>query len=141
MAGDEAADAKPCAVAEHELNVGQRVSLLNSENGPQFGTVKFVGSVGRFQGIWVGVDWDNSQGRHNGTVDGMHYFDTSGEKSGSFVRPHALSIGVSLLDALARKYKASSTANKGPGMSTNNQLTLPLYPVSVVIYKSYLCHT
>ncbi|KAG0567309.1 hypothetical protein KC19_7G125700 [Ceratodon purpureus] len=114
MAGDEAADVKSCAVAEHELKVGQRVALLNTEKGPQFGSVKFIGSVDGFQGTWVGVDWDSGQGRHNGKVDGLHYFDTSSDKSGSFVRPHSLSTGVSLLDALTSKYRASSVGNDEP---------------------------
>jgi hypothetical protein len=145
MAGDEVAGVKSCVVAEHDLKVGQRVSLLNAEKNPQFGSVKFIGSVDGFQGIWVGVDWDSGQGRHKGEVDGVHYFDTSGDKSGSFVRPHTLSTGVSMLDALTCKYRASSTGNDAPGMLTNDQLTLSCYPVQFLPYEfcffwSCLCY-
>lgn len=94
------------------LRVGQRVFSLNTEKGPQYGTVKFVGGVDGFEGVWVGVDWDNGQGRHDGLVNGVHYFETSGEKSGSFVRVPTLGTGVSLLDALSSKYKANPADTK-----------------------------
>lgn len=139
MAGDEVADLKSCVVAKHDLKVGLRVSSLNTEKGPQFGTVKFIGNVNGFQGIWVGVDWDNGQGRHDGKVDGVHYFDTSGDKSGSFVRPHTLSTGVSLLDALTCKYRANSTANEKPGMFY--QLWAHSFALSNVVFPlAFLCH-
>nr|PNR47914.1 hypothetical protein PHYPA_012387 [Physcomitrium patens] len=114
MTGGEVADARVCEIARQQLKLGQRVSSLNTEKGPQLGSVKFVGIVNGFKGIWVGVDWDSGQGRHNGVVDGVRYFDTVGEKSGSFVRPHTLSTGVSLLDALTSKYRASSNRKDEP---------------------------
>lgn len=107
-----AADAEAAA----GLKVGQRVSCEGAERTAptttaQYGSVKYVGCVAGFQGAWVGVDWDNGQARHNGVVNGVRYFHTAGTQSGSFVRPHTLTTGVSLFDALANRYKANPTEN------------------------------
>lgn len=102
--------------APSDLKLGQRVSCLGAgkitpTTTAQYGSVKYIGCVDGFQGVWVGVDWDNGQARHNGVVNGVRYFDTGGPQSGSFVRPHTLTTGVSLFDALANRYKANPTEN------------------------------
>ena len=28
-----------------------------------------------FQGSWYGVEWDNERGKHNGTLNGVNYFE------------------------------------------------------------------
>lgn len=91
---------------------GQRVQSVNTDKkSPQVGTVKYVGPVDGYEGLWIGVDWDSGQGRHNGTVNGRHYFDASEETSGSLVRQHTLSSGVTLLEALVRRYNSSLSRN------------------------------
>lgn len=41
------------------------------------GTVKYVGTVGNTKGQWLGIDWDDPiRGKHNGTYDGVEYFQT-----------------------------------------------------------------
>jgi len=39
------------------------------------GTLKYVGPVGNTKGEWLGIDWDDStRGKHNGTYEGIVYF-------------------------------------------------------------------
>jgi dynactin complex subunit len=90
------------------FEVGQRVQSI--DKGPnKIGTIKYIGPVQGYQGIWAGVDWDDGDGRHNGTVNGVIYFDADGEKSASFVRLHSLSMGVTFMEALFCRYRGNST--------------------------------
>eukprot|EP00252_Welwitschia_mirabilis_P021145 TRINITY_DN5335_c0_g1_i1.p1 TRINITY_DN5335_c0_g1~~TRINITY_DN5335_c0_g1_i1.p1 ORF type:complete len:538 (-),score=96.47 TRINITY_DN5335_c0_g1_i1:397-2010(-) len=87
------------------LCVGRRV--YSKEKGPcRTGTVKYIGDLQGYEGTWIGVDWDDGDGRHDGTVNGVRYFKASGDKSASFVRPKALCTSITFLDALFRRYKA-----------------------------------
>ena len=39
------------------------------------GTIRYVGEVEGTDGVWLGVEWDDSnRGKHNGTKDGKRYF-------------------------------------------------------------------
>lgn len=100
---------------EH-FRIGQRVMSLSKDKGPEIGTVKYLGPVKGYQGEWVGVDWDSGHGRHDGSVDGVHYFDSHSEKSGSFVRPQALTAGRTLLEAFVSKYRGESTVEDNDAM-------------------------
>ncbi|KAH9323020.1 hypothetical protein KI387_017659, partial [Taxus chinensis] len=96
---------------EAGFEVGQRVQSL--EKGPKkIGTVKYLGPVQGYEGIWAGVDWDDGEGRHNGIINGVHYFDAAGEKTASFVRLHSLSKGITFLEALLRRYKGDSISKE-----------------------------
>lgn len=89
------------------FRVGQRVHIAGDSR--RIGTVKCVGAVKGYSGIWVGVDWDNGEGKHDGSVNGIRYFQAKGEKSASFVRPQNLGTGISLLEALDLRYRSDST--------------------------------
>ncbi|KAJ7519701.1 hypothetical protein O6H91_20G051600 [Diphasiastrum complanatum] len=89
--------------------VGQRVQSVNAEKQEQIGTVRYIGPVEGHKGLWIGVDWDNGQGRHNGSVNGVRYFQTSTESSGSFVRSQNLSTGVTFLKGIYSRYRAPSS--------------------------------
>ncbi|KAI9169110.1 hypothetical protein LWI28_007116 [Acer negundo] len=89
------------------FKLGQRVHSVNDRR--RIGTVKYVGEVQGYSGVWVGVDWDDGNGKHDGSVNGVRYFRARAEKSGSFVRVPNLSPGVSLLEALQLRYKSEST--------------------------------
>lgn len=92
---------------EPDFKINQRV---HSTNDPRrIGTVKYIGLVQGYSGIWVGVDWDNGDGKHNGSINQVTYFKAKAEKSGSFVRPQNLSKGISLLEALELRYRTDST--------------------------------
>lgn len=73
------------------------------------GTVKYVGEVNGYDGIWIGVEWDDpSRGKHNGTVNGQRYFQTGHPTSGSFVRVSKVSPSESLEEAARERYLNNS---------------------------------
>lgn len=90
-----------------EFKIGQRIHWAGDCR--RIGTVKYVGQVEGYSGYWVGVEWDNRDGKHDGSVNGVRYFNAQFPKSASFARPHNLSPGVSLLQALDIRYRTSST--------------------------------
>ncbi|KAJ8950146.1 hypothetical protein NQ314_007999 [Rhamnusium bicolor] len=65
-----------------DYNIGSRIECCG-----HFGTIKYIGPVEGHPGVWLGIDWDDvERGKHNGTVNGIHYFQTQHPKSGSFLR-------------------------------------------------------
>ncbi|KAJ1414425.1 Ubiquitin-like domain superfamily [Sesbania bispinosa] len=106
----------------HEFQVGQRVHA--SGDSRRIGTVKYVGPVEGYSGTWVGVDWDNGEGKHDGSINGVRYFHAKSERSGSFVRAQNLSQGISLLEALESRYRSDTTKDEEDEMyvlSTSNK--------------------
>ncbi|CAA2985722.1 tubulin-folding cofactor E isoform X1 [Olea europaea subsp. europaea] len=90
------------------FRVGKRVHWIGDTR--RIGTVKYMGPVEGFSGTWIGVDWDNDgDGKHDGSHNGVRYFAARGLKTASFVRPHNLSSGISLLQALEARYRTVST--------------------------------
>ncbi|KAL0314057.1 UNVERIFIED_CONTAM: Tubulin-folding cofactor E [Sesamum angustifolium] len=93
---------------ETAFRVGQRVHFIGQPR--RIGTVKYVGPVEGYSGNWIGVDWDaDGEGKHDGSHNGIRYFTGSGPNTASFVRPHNLSTGISLLEALEARYRTTST--------------------------------
>ncbi|CAH8467430.1 unnamed protein product [Schistosoma rodhaini] len=89
----------------NELIIGRRI--VHEKN---FGTICYVGGLPKTNGPWLGVDWDDwSRGRHDGTYDGVRYFQAKGPTSGSFVRPSKVSLGTSLEEALVYRYSVCTT--------------------------------
>ncbi|KAJ8925192.1 hypothetical protein NQ315_001378 [Exocentrus adspersus] len=76
------------------------------EYGRHFGTVKYVGPIEGYPGMWLGIDWDDiERGKHNGTVNGVYYFDTRHPKSGSFLKvKEGINFGQSLINAIRTRY-------------------------------------
>ncbi|KAK7246107.1 hypothetical protein RIF29_40966 [Crotalaria pallida] len=106
----------------HEFSVGQRVHA--SGDSHRIGTVKYVGPVEGYSGTWVGVDWDDGEGKHDGSIKGIRYFQAKFDRSGSFVRAQNLSKGISLLEALKKRYQSDSTKDEEDEMyvlSTSNK--------------------
>lgn len=93
-----------------EFQVGQRVHA--SGDSTRIGTVKYIGSVEGYSESWVGVDWDHGDGKHDGSINGVRYFHAKSETSGSFVRPKNLCSGISVLEALEKRYRSSSTKDE-----------------------------
>lgn len=55
-----------------EYEIGDRIEYLS-----HYGTVKYIGEVEGYSSTWLGVDWDDpSRGKHDGTVNGKHYFNS-----------------------------------------------------------------
>ncbi|KAL0456291.1 UNVERIFIED_CONTAM: Tubulin-folding cofactor E [Sesamum latifolium] len=98
----------PIRQPETAFRVGQRVHFIGQPR--RIGTVKYVGLVEGYSGNWIGVDWDaDGEGKHDGSHNGIRYFTGRGPNSASFVRPHNLSTGISLLEALETRYRTTST--------------------------------
>lgn len=87
--------------------IGQRVNAVG--NPRRVGTVRYVGAVEGYAGDWVGVDWDDGEGKHDGSLGDVRYFSARGERSGSFIRAKNLSSGISFLEALHLRYGSDST--------------------------------
>lgn len=75
----------PVNVAEPSFKVGDRVIV----NGSKSGTVAFIGEAKFKEGEWAGVILDTLEGKNNGTVDGVQYFQTD-ENRGIFCRLNKL---------------------------------------------------
>lgn len=97
--------------SNESYKIGQRVHSLNDPR--RVGTVKYVGDVEGYSGTWIGVDWDqDGDGKHNGTVNGVFYFNGRSQSSASFVRSQNLSRGITLLQALELRYRTTSTKDE-----------------------------
>lgn len=82
------------------VDIGSRIKC--SEH---FATVKYIGEVQGHKGTWYGVEWDDpARGKHDGSVDGIQYFKTSGPKSGSFIRPNKIEPLVTCAEAVKKCY-------------------------------------
>ncbi|KAF7838029.1 tubulin-folding cofactor E isoform X1 [Senna tora] len=115
-------------LSKPEFRVGQRVHATGDSR--RIGTVKYVGPVEGYSGTWVGVDWDNGEGKHDGSINGVRYFHAKSERSGSFVRAQNLSQGISLLEALGIRYRGDSTKEEEDEMyvlsASNNRVSIQL---------------
>lgn len=62
---------------------------------------------------WLGVEWDDpTKGKHNGTVEGVQYFQASAEKAGSLVLAKKAEFGQDLLEALVKRYFRDHEVNE-----------------------------
>ncbi|XP_050301036.1 tubulin-specific chaperone E [Anthonomus grandis grandis] len=75
------------------------------ESGGFYGTVRYIGSLPERPGKWYGIEWDDpGRGKHNGTVNGIQYFQTRYPTAGSFVRREKINFGKSIIEAIMTKY-------------------------------------
>ncbi|XP_021704242.1 tubulin-specific chaperone E [Aedes aegypti] len=87
-------------IPPNHLEVGVRIRI-----GQHYGTIRYIGEVANTEGEWVGVEWDDPQrGKHSGIVNGVEYFQTSAENSGSMIRPEKIPSFWTLLEAIHDKY-------------------------------------
>ncbi|XP_021758179.1 tubulin-folding cofactor E-like [Chenopodium quinoa] len=110
------------------FKIEQRVHSIGDTR--RIGTVKYVGAVQGYSGDWVGVDWDNGDGKNDGSINGVRYFQAKLEKSASFVRPHLLSTGITLLEALMIRYRGETTKEEEDEMyvlsASNKKVSIEL---------------
>lgn len=72
------------------IKVGDRCEV---EPGEKRGVVKFVGCAENLApGFWVGVQYDEPLGKHDGMVKGVRYFDCP-SLHGAMVRPDKVKVG------------------------------------------------
>jgi dynactin complex subunit len=97
---------------------------VHSTNDPRrIGTVKYIGAVEGHPGTWVGVDWDNGEAKHDGSLNGVRYFEARSQLSGSFVRAQNLTAGISFIEALYIRYRDQPT-QEDEGMSASSWVFL-----------------
>ncbi|VDN05813.1 unnamed protein product [Thelazia callipaeda] len=105
------------------LSIGDRVKV-----GVDRGVVCYTGAVEGYSGDWVGIDWDDPlRGKHDGTLDGKVYFCARSAKSGSFVRPQAVSVGRNLLEEIEDKYVNNGPSDKIYGRINLHHTNLNVY--------------
>jgi len=69
---------------QRPLAVGDRVCVLPGD--ATRGVVRYLGSTRMKPGMWVGVELEKPQGKNDGSVNGIRYFDCAMDR-GLFVRP------------------------------------------------------
>ncbi|CAN6678796.1 unnamed protein product [Malus baccata var. baccata] len=111
-----------------DFRLGQRV---HSAGDPRrIGTVRYLGPVQGYSGTWVGVDWDSGEGKHDGSINEVRYFQATSERSGSFVRSQNLSSGITLLQAIQLRYRGDTTQEEEDEMyvlsSSNKRVNVQL---------------
>ncbi|KAI8804508.1 tubulin folding cofactor B [Cladochytrium replicatum] len=74
------------------MKVGDRCQVETEGEMLKRGVVRFVGKTSFKPGYWVGVEYDEPLGKHNGSVSGVTYFE-SRPKHGAFVRPARVAVG------------------------------------------------
>jgi tubulin-folding cofactor B len=72
-----------------ELSVGSRFQA----NDGRRGTIKFVGKVPEIDNsVWAGVEFDEPQGKNDGSVKGVYYFQAK-PNYGGFLKPSQVEMG------------------------------------------------
>lgn len=71
---------------------GARCQVTVAGSSKRRGTIKFVGNVHFQPGWWVGVQYDEPNGKNDGSVGGQRYF-TCQNKYGGFVKPAKVEAG------------------------------------------------
>lgn len=80
------------SAAASAISVGSRCKIQVPGQPTKLGTVMYVGTTDFKPGMWVGVKYDEPQGKHNGTVEGKQYFQCE-NKYGGFVKPLSVTVG------------------------------------------------
>lgn len=95
------AESEQCS-SSPQIEVGGRLQV-----GEHRCTIRYIGEIQERKGVWVGVEWDNSdQGEHSGRIHEHQYFQTEhGEASGSFLGLEDIAVGTTLVEALIERYK------------------------------------
>ncbi len=97
---------------QHEFQVGDRV-LVNGKSG----MLAFLGTTQFAKGQWAGVVLDTSDGKNNGIVNGVQYFECEANR-GLFARPEKLSF----LPAGTKERKVASTVSSSASQSQSFEI-------------------
>ena len=76
---------QPAVTEPSELEIGDRVLV----GGAKVGTIAFLGPTQFARGVWAGVVLDTKDGKNNGCVNGVQYFECEPNR-GLFARPEKL---------------------------------------------------
>ena len=75
------------------------------------GVIAYIGPTEFAPGTWVGLELDTSQGKNDGTVKGVKYFECP-PKKGMFVRPKNLKLDKRGRDMHSRRKQTNKTAGE-----------------------------
>ncbi|CAF3760219.1 unnamed protein product [Rotaria sp. Silwood1] len=67
-------------------------------------TILYIGLVDDHSGQWIGIEYWNQQGKHNGTLNGKFYFQTKHQLNGAFIRQQRIQYGNSFTQAIYKQY-------------------------------------
>ncbi|XP_078434131.1 tubulin folding cofactor E / Pfifferling (PFI) [Wolffia australiana] len=129
-------DPEEIADSKMGFRVSQRIHAVGDPQ--RTGTVRYVGSVEGYDGCWVGVDWDDGQGKHDGAVNGVRYFSAKGSTTASLIRPRNLSSGIAFMEALRLRYRGESTREEEEEMyvlSSSNHRVSVQFPGKEMVWK------
>ncbi|CAF1970329.1 unnamed protein product [Rotaria magnacalcarata] len=73
-------------------------------DGKHPATLCYFGLVDNHPGEWIGIEWWNQQGKHNGTYNGKFYYKTKNPSNGSFIRRQRIQFGNSFTQAIQKQY-------------------------------------
>ncbi|CAF1569632.1 unnamed protein product [Adineta ricciae] len=85
------------------MKIGDQILV----DGKSPATVRYIGPVDGHPGQWIGIEWWNQEGKHNGTFNGKFYFQTTHPMTGSFIRQERIQFGHSFTQAICRQYVKS----------------------------------
>jgi CAP-Gly domain-containing linker protein 1 len=88
-----------------DFKLGDKVWM----NGNKPGVLAFIGETSFKEGIWAGVILDTPEGKNNGTINGVTYFQTE-ENRGVFCRPNKLT-RTQIIESQQETQNPESTAN------------------------------
>lgn len=94
-----------------EIQPGDRLLIAKHK-----ATVRYLGPVDGHDGIWAGVEWDDSsRGKHDGATGGRRYFSccSAAPTAASFIRIHKVAPGTSLVEALTLRYTNQLAEGQG----------------------------
>ncbi|KAL4237915.1 hypothetical protein ACF0H5_002625 [Mactra antiquata] len=74
------------------IKVGDRCEVRVPGQPARRGCVQYVGTTDFKPGYWIGVQYDEPLGKHNGSVKGRQYFQCP-DKYGGFVKPENIEVG------------------------------------------------
>ncbi|KFQ39088.1 Kinesin-like KIF13A, partial [Mesitornis unicolor] len=129
---EEGASADQAHVLPSWVAVGEQVCVGSNK----MGTVRYIGTVDFSAGIWVGVELNVQQGKHNGTVKGREYFHCK-PRHGVFVRPGRLSKA----PASARKWSSTSRSQASSTLEKRKSSVLQGSSSTSKTGGEVLCHS
>jgi len=102
--------------------------LIKQKNGLIPATVRFRGSLEDKNGEWVGIEYDEPYGKHDGSYNGKRYFECF-DKYGSFVKPAKIVSEISLEDAVKIQYTRDYGMEEKAGEMNSSKLFIKEKPL------------
>ena len=76
-------------------------------DGKYLATIRYIDLVDDHPGQWIGIEWWNQQGKHNGSLKGKFDFQTKHQLTVAFIRPERIQSGHSFTHVFYKQYVKS----------------------------------